>query len=71
MSDRFIILLAASESSLGKQRQFGEASLRGGGCGDGVGNGAGEEEQLQQNATKPRGENVENEPHATKRDFVA
>lgn len=58
MSDRFIILLAASESSLGKQRQFGEGSLRGGGCGGGVGNGVGEGEQLVGNAANSGGENV-------------
>ena len=65
MSDRFIILLAASGSSLGKQRQFGEGSLMGGGCGDGVGNGVGEGKQLVGNAANAGGENMENDPHAT------
>ena len=58
MSDRFIILLAASGSSLEKQRRFREGSLMGGGCGDGVGNGAGEEEQLVENAANSNGENM-------------
>ena len=43
----------------------------GGGCGDGVGNGVGEEKQLVGNAANSSGENVENTPHVTMRDFVA